>query len=411
MVRLEQRGTFNRGGGSSQSVKRAMATGGIWLLLLLGTLTMLPPLSIDVSLPGLPVIARALGAPGGAMQWTLSAFVLAFGFGQLILGPLSDRFGRRRVLIGGLALFTLAGFACASATNVYMLIALRFAQGFGACAGTVCARAIAQDVSTERAGATKRQAFLSAVNAIAPVIAPLIGVGILAKLGWRPLYGALSVLGIALVVLVVRALPETSPRVAQDIVTAYRRVLRLPRTAGLATFTFASFFAYFAMISGSPFALVVQLHVSSTLFAIAFALNALTLLAGSFVAGILTKYVSSERIFAGGITLLLVAGVVTWGVNAFAPSVIGFTATMSFLAFGFGIAFPNAFSAALAAAKNDAGLTSGILGAGQMIGGAVGSAIAGALPLAPAASIGTVVLVGTAVASLGYLHSRRTVAA
>ncbi len=209
-------------------------TGDAWFLVLLGALTMLPPLSIDISLPGLPLIARALNATPALLQWTLSAFVLAFGIGQLVLGPLSDRVGRRPVLLSGMALFTLAGIGCTLATDARMLVALRLLQGVGACAGTVCARAIAQDLSSDRAGATFRQAVLSAVNSFAPVIAPLLGAAILLTLGWRHLYSVLAIVGVILFVMVAAVLPETSPRVASDVASAYRRVLQLPRTLGLA---------------------------------------------------------------------------------------------------------------------------------------------------------------------------------
>src|ERR1019366_8888686 len=123
----------------------------------------------------------------------LSAFILAFGVGQLVLGPLSDRYGRRPVLIWGLALYALTGIACTLVADARVLVALRLLQGLGACAGTVCARAIAQDLSTDRAGATFRQSVLASVNSFAPVIAPLLGAVVLATLGWRSLYGVLAV--------------------------------------------------------------------------------------------------------------------------------------------------------------------------------------------------------------------------
>src|SRR6202041_1723176 len=103
------------------------------------------------------------------------------------------------VILWGLSLFTLAGVGCTFATDARLLVALRLLQGLGACAGTVCARAIAQDLSTDRAGATFRQAILTSVNSFAPVIAPLLGAVILATLGWRSLYGVLAVVGVVLV--------------------------------------------------------------------------------------------------------------------------------------------------------------------------------------------------------------------
>ena len=381
-------------------------TAGIAFLVMLGTLTMLPPLSIDVSLPGLPAIAAALNAPPALLPWTLSAFVLAFGLGQLILGPLSDRVGRRPVLIGGMTIFTLAGIGCALATDVRMLIALRLVQGFGACAGTVCARAVAEDISHDRAGATFRQAVLSAVNSIAPVIAPLIGAAMLVTLGWRSLYGVLAVIGIALVLMVTFFLPETSPRIAGAIATAYARVLHLPRTAGLAVLVSMSFFGYFALITGSPFALIDQLHVSSTQFAFAFAINATTFLIGATLAGRLARVIDPEIVIAIGAALSLIAGIAAWGVDTFVPSIGGFIATWAIYALGSALVFPGSFAAVLSSSRGDAGLAAGLLGCAQMLAGAAGSALSGVLPGLPTEELGILALIGGVSAAIGYAFSK-----
>jgi DHA1 family bicyclomycin/chloramphenicol resistance-like MFS transporter len=130
-------------------------TGGAWFLVLLGSLMMLPPLSIDISLPGLPTIARALAAPPALIQSSLSAFIFAYGAGQLALGPLSDRYGRRPVLLWGLSLYALAGIGCTLVTGAGVLVALRLLQGLGACAGTVCARARSRRISRATAPARR----------------------------------------------------------------------------------------------------------------------------------------------------------------------------------------------------------------------------------------------------------------
>jgi DHA1 family bicyclomycin/chloramphenicol resistance-like MFS transporter len=373
---------------------------------MLGTLTMLPPLSIDISLPGLPTIAAALHAPPALLPWTLSAFVLAFGVGQLILGPLSDRYGRRPVVLGGMALFALAGIGCAVATDARLLVALRLVQGFGACAGTVCARAVAQDISTDRAGATFRQAVLSAVNSIAPVIAPLIGALLLVTLGWRSLYGVLAAIGVALVAMVAFALPETSPRVASAIGSAYARVVRLPRTLGLASLLAASFFGYFALITGSPFALIAQLHVDSTQFAFAFAINASAFVVGSVISGRLARAVDPEWILATGVAFTVIAAVSAYGIDTYAPSIGGFVATWTLFALGIAFVFPASFAAVLSTARSDAGLAAGLLGAAQMLAGAFGSALIGLLPGTPTRQLGVLALIGGLVSAVAYAASK-----
>jgi DHA1 family bicyclomycin/chloramphenicol resistance-like MFS transporter len=379
---------------------------GLWFLVMLGTLTMLPPLSIDVSLPGLPAIAAALHASPGQLQATLSAFVLAFGIGQLILGPLSDRYGRRPVLLGGMLLFTLSGIGCAVTSDPALLIAFRLLQGFGACAGTVCARAVAQDISTDRASATFRQAVLSAVNGIAPVIAPLLGALILATLGWRPLYGVLAVVGVGLVVMVAFFLPETSPRIPSPFTAAYMRVLRLPRTPGLALLIGGSFCGYFALISGSPFALINELHVTSTQFAIAFAINASAWLIAPVITSRMRGRIDSERIMASGTVLLVTSGIAAFIVDSYAPSVAGFVITWTAYALGMAFVFPTAFAAVLYDARADAGLAAGLLGAAQMLFGAAGSAIAGVLPGPATSGLGILALAGGIAGAIGYALSR-----
>jgi DHA1 family bicyclomycin/chloramphenicol resistance-like MFS transporter len=380
--------------------------GGAGLLVMLGALMMLPPLSIDISLPGLPRIARALGATPALLQWTLSAFVLAFGLGQLVLGPLSDRYGRRPVLLWGTALFALAGAGCALATDARVLVALRLVQGFGACAGTVCARAIAQDLSGDRAGATFRQSVLAAVNSLAPVLAPLIGAAILAVLGWRQLYGVLAILGFALLVIVAVVLPETSPRTATDVNVAYRRVVRLPRTLGLMLVVSAAFFGYFALITGSPFALIEQLHVSTTQFAFAFAINASSFIAAAALSARLVRSVDPEILLAGGAGLVFLAGIATWTVDLLWPSVGGFVATWTLYAFGIAFVLPGAYATVLNAARADAGLAAGLLGAAQFLSGAAGSTLSGALRGLPTTTLGLIAVAGGIGTAAGYLLSK-----
>jgi DHA1 family bicyclomycin/chloramphenicol resistance-like MFS transporter len=381
-------------------------TSGPWFLILLGSLTMLPPLSIDISLPGLPTIARALDAPPALIQSSLSAFIFAFGAGQLILGPLSDRFGRRPVLLWGLSLYALSGVGCTFVSDAGVLVALRLLQGLGACAGTVNARAIAQDLSKDRAGAAFRQSVLTSVGSLAPVIAPLIGAAILATLGWRQLYGVLAIVGCALVALVAVLLPETSPRIERSIASAYVRVLRLPRTFGLMLLIFSTFFGFFALIAGSPFALIVQLHLTSAQFALAFAINSLAFIAGAALSARLTKVVDSEILLACGCALILVATIITFFVDTNFPSVVGFIATWSSYAFGIAFAAPGSYAALLNLARTDAGLAAGLLGATQAVGGAVGGTLSGARTGPPTATLGLFALIAGLGATAGYLLSK-----
>ena len=374
-------------------------------IVLLGALTMLPPLSIDLSLPGLPIVSSALHAPRGTIQWTLSAFIFAFGAGQLVVGPLSDRRGRRPVLLCGLAGFTVLAIGCALATNVYLLIALRFLQGLTACAGTVCSRAMVADVSRDRTQATSLQAYVSATNALAPITAPMLGVLLLTWLNWRWLYGGLGLVGIGLFAASYFQLKETATaRAASGVLAGYRRVLQHQRVVPLAAVIFFAFAGYFAMISSSPLVLELQMHVSGAMFALAFAANAASTMAGSFVAGRFSHRFGADRLLTTGPILLLIAGVTALGFGVYAPSPMSFTVTMAAYAFSYGMTVPGAYGMALSEAGADAGSGSALLGAAQMTGGALGSALSGSLPLLASTSVGIV----AAVAACGVMAAARS---
>ncbi len=370
--------------------------------LLLGALAFLAPFAVDVSLPGLPEISAAVHAPGGLMQWTLSAYVLATGVGQLMWGPISDRFGRRPVILIGLVLYAGSAFGCALTTDVTALILLRFVQGIGACAGLVCATAIIQDLPLTTAVRVARQATIGVVVNVGPLVAPVAGVAILATFGWRTLYAVPALLGLIVFVCIVFLLPETAERTASTVLERYRRALAYPRTIPFALTIFAVFAGYFAMIGGSSFALVEQLHLTTTQFAAAFTLEALCALTGSFITSRLAQRFAPQSLFAASIALVVAAGVANGITGVIDAGPAAFIATMSVYALAFGIALPAAFSLALADAGNDAGVTSGILGAALSFGGAVGGTISGALPFAPTIRIGIVVAIAACAA--GYLH-------
>jgi MFS transporter, DHA1 family, multidrug resistance protein len=362
-------------------------------VVLLGALTMLPPLSIDIILPGLPLIARALQAPGSTSAWSISAFVLAFSLGQLAVGPLSDRFGRRPALMLGISAFVLFSLACAIATNIHVLIALRFLQGLGACAGTVSARAIVADIAPDGAHATKLQAYVSATNSVAPIIAPLLGAGLLAFWNWRWLFGALAMLGCLLLVAVIYAIRETAPSISHSAFAGYRQALRESEQRKSAILGFLLFGGYFAFIGSSSLILEGQLHASRAAFAFVFAINACSTMAGSLTAGRFAQRFRPEELLKCGIHLTCVAGVAACAFNSYLPSITEFTLVMTAFAFCYGLTIPSVFGIALSGARRNAGIASALLGSAQMLGGALGSAVAAAVPLPPAAGTGCVAAV------------------
>ncbi len=228
------------------------------LSLMLGSLTALGPLSIDMYLPSFQAIARDLAASPAQVQLTLAVFFVALGIGQAFYGPISDRFGRRRPLCFGLGLYVLASAGCASARSIEALVAWRFAQALGGCAGMVIARAVVRDRFDEREAA-RFFSLLILVTGLAPILAPSIGGQILVFFSWRAIFWALA--GFALVGFITATflLPESLPperRTEGGVGTAlyvYARLLRdraFMRYALSGALVISGMFAY---IFGSPF--------------------------------------------------------------------------------------------------------------------------------------------------------------
>jgi len=366
--------------------------------LLLGAQSALPPLSIDVSLPALPALGAALGTSAGAAQWTLSGFLLGFAFGQLLLGPASDRFGRRPVLIAGLVVYALAG-AAAAAPSIGALILLRLLQGFGACAGMVVSRAVVRDVF-EGAEAVSRQSFLSAIATLAMLLAPMIGAVLLGSLGWRATYGALSVAGVALLAATAVLQPETLPpsrRRAGRVWDGYAQVLRAPRTLGYAAVNALTFGGLFAYISASPSVFIGTLGVTPGVFSLLFALAALALLAGSILNGLLARRLSAASLERLGPALLGIALVLVCALGPAVPRVPVLVCVLAAYTFATGLVTPNAIAAGLAPLPEAAGAAAAFIGFSQMIVGAISAAVVGlVLPGTVTGMVGAMGVFGSA---------------
>src|SRR5579864_6404499 len=168
-----------------------------WLTILLGALTAMTALGIDMILPALPALAGAFAVGTDRIQLTLSLFILGYAGGQLIYGPLSDRFGRRPMLLIGTAVYMASGLACAASPSIEVLVVARFVQGLGGCAGPVLARAVIRDHHSGRR-ASQMLSYITLVFALAPLVAPLIGAALLERFGWPAIFWCLSGFGLLL---------------------------------------------------------------------------------------------------------------------------------------------------------------------------------------------------------------------
>jgi MFS transporter, DHA1 family, multidrug resistance protein len=370
------------------------------VVVILGALSAFGPLSIDMYLPGLPSLGRTLDAPAWAVQLTLTACLAGLALGQVLAGPLSDRFGRRRPLIAGVAMYALASLLCAAAPSVAVLVVLRFAQGAAGAAGIVIARAIVRDMHSG-AAAARFFSLLMLVNGLAPILAPVIGGQILAVTTWRGVFVVLAAIGVVLVVVSVTGLRETlapedrHPGGIADTVRTFGALVADRAFLGYALACGLAFGAMFAYISGSPFVIQDIYGASPQLFSVMFATNALGLVAASQVNRVLLHRFEPRAILLAALGLQALAGVALLVVVAVGGGVWGIVATLFVVVASLGLVMPNATALALADHPRVAGSASGLLGVLQFI---VGAATA---PLVGVGGTGTALPMAITIAVLG----------
>lgn len=180
-------------------------------ILVLALLSAVAPLATDMYLPGFPALAEDLATSAAAVQMTLTSFLVGLALGQLIIGPLSDRFGRRRPLLLGTGLAIVSGLACALVPNVGALVALRFLQGLGGAAGVVLARAIVSDRTEDATASARLFQVMMMIGGLAPVLAPIVGTGIVALAGWRAIFAVIALLSALSFLGALRQLDESLP--------------------------------------------------------------------------------------------------------------------------------------------------------------------------------------------------------
>lgn len=351
---------------------------------MLGLVTAIGPLAIDMYLPALTLIGRNLGADHTAVQLSLIVFFLSLGICQLIYGPVSDMTGRKLPLYFGLVLFSAASIGCALAPDIETLIVLRFLQGVGACAGMVVPRAIVRDLHTG-IDATRMMSLLMLVFSVSPILAPLFGSVVIATLGWRWVFWIVLVAGLLALAMIWAYLPETRPRAARldssigSALRAYGLLLRDWNFLGLTfigSFAIASFFAYLA---NSPFVLIEHYGLSPAIYSLFFSVNAVSFFSVSQASSWLAKrfgLVPVVRVavigFAASMSLLFVVFAVGGGGLAV-------MAVLLFIGYGFlGLVIPTTSVLALEEHGEIAGTASALLGTLQFMTGAVVMGVVGA---------------------------------
>ena len=353
------------------------------LVLMLGSLMVVGPLSIDMYLPALPAIGASLHARADMVQVTASSFFIGIAVGQLFYGPLSDRFGRRPLLLIGFALYALASLFCALAPTIEALIAFRVLQALGGCAGMVMSRAVVRD----RFQANEVLHVLSLmmlVMGIAPMLAPLVGGWVLLVAEWRWIFGVQVVFASAVWLAVFLRLPESRSEATaaqargENPLRAYAALLSQPRLVGYILAGASSGAALFTYIACSPDIIISLYHVPPVYFGWVFGVNALGLIGATQVNARLARRYSPDLILSWALIAALVAGMVMlacastgflgmWGV------LVPMFLVMTSLGFTQG----NTAAAALSVDATRSGATAALMGASSFAAGSVFSALAG----------------------------------
>ena len=371
-------------------------------ILILGALAAIGPLSIDMYLPSLPAIGRTLGADAGSVQLTVTGYFIGLAFGQLIYGPISDRFGRKPPLLFGLALFTLASIGCMFASSVEMLIVLRVLQALGGCAGMVVTRAMVRDRFSIEEMARALSALVL-VMGVAPILAPTLGGQVFIAFGWPAIFLILSIFGAACFVAVGWGIGETHARLApplrlNKVAMDYLRMLRHRRFMAYALAGGSAQAGMFAYITASPFVFIDYFQLAPNHYGWLFGVNAFGLIAASQFNSRLLQRFKSNVVLRRALEIYLIAGLVMlvsaisgfggfWGVSI--PLLICISSL--------GFTFPNAQAGAMAPFGDRAGLASAMLGTLQFTLAGFSSVIVGQV------HTGNAVGMAAAIASCGLL--------
>ena len=351
----------------------------ILYVLILGLLTTIGPFSIDMYLPGFDDIARSLGTTPARVALSLSSYFIGISAGQLIYGPLLDRYGRKRPLYAGLAVYIIATFVCMQAKDIDTLIALRFIQAVGSCAAQVAAMAMVRDLFGAKESASVFSLLLLVIG-LSPMIAPTVGGYVVVIYGWRTVFLILAILSLIITGLTIFFLPESYPPDKTfslkpgPILKNFLTVLRIRQFVIyvlVESFAFAGLFAY---VSGSPILFMNIFHVDKRTYGWIFAFLSVAFIGLSQFNSALLKRFSSERIIGVALTGQVIVSLLFMAGAAAGWYGLGMTIFFLFLFLAFmGFTYPNAAALALAPFDKNAGTASSVLGVLQMGVGALAS--------------------------------------
>jgi DHA1 family bicyclomycin/chloramphenicol resistance-like MFS transporter len=381
------------------------------LLVLLAGLAAIGALSTNIILPSFPSIGVALNVPARDLGLTLSSFFIAFAIGQLFVGPLSDRYGRRWFVLGGLTVFIIGSAICGGAESFPMLIVGRIIQALGVCAASVLSRAIARDLFDGEALA-KALSLTMVAMAAAPGFSPLLGSALDAQFGWRAAFVMVGASGAVLAAYYALSAGETHPpdrRSAASLsatMRAYRGLLadaRFILPALAVSLIIGGLYAFFA---AAPAILMLSLGLSALQLGLFFATTVFVVFAGGLLAPRLAHKWGARSIAVIGIVLAMLGGGFLLAISE-APTFPGFAAAIAVFLLGMGLVNPLGTALTLQPFGRQAGLASALLGFLQMACAAAGTALTTALPLSPLGALSVILTGGSTLALIIFLRQRR----
>lgn len=342
-------------------------------------------LSIDIYLPAIPIIMRQFSTSYGKVQLSIGLFLLGFGLSQLIYGPMSDKFGRRPVLIVGLGIYFFSTVLCILAPTIDILIFARFIQAIGACGATVSSFAIVRDLF-EGKECARRIAYLTTSMGCVPVLAPIIGSYLQYLAGWRSNFVFLLVISGILIFIVYFKLPETGHRNSltsispKSIVKNYLLILSNPLYQIFSLCSVFSFAALFSFVANSPYYIVELAGASPQYFSLLFAINALALILGGYVVTRITQKLDLGHIIAAGAYIVLIGGgLLNIQLLIVKTSLFYFISAMSICTFGIAMIMPTAMAGVLTIFPEKAGSASAMAGSLRFLGASLMATLVGYL--------------------------------
>lgn len=354
-----------------------------WLVFFMGVVSATGPLSMDMYLPGLPEMQRAFHSSASTLQLSITFCLIGLAVGQLIVGPISDRIGRRVPLVVGFGLYAVTSLMLIFTTNIYLFIGIRLIQGLAGSTGQVLSRAVARDLFNGHE-LTKFYAMLMAVNGAFPIIAPIIGGALLSIVQWQGIFVLLFVIGILVMVGVLCTLPETLKVTNNEVLTLGQTFKGLGAMFGKRQFILIAltqgliFGALFSYISASSFVFQIYFHMTVGQFSLLYAINGLGIILGNNLPGYLPEQIKDSDILNGGLIGGMFAGVLLVGSLLLRPMAILVIIPLFIVVFCVGVVNTVATSMAMSlGGRTNAGAASAVLGLLMNIIGALASPLAG----------------------------------